>query len=843
MDGLPSLFEDDALPAMTPVGRNRTKKRIPRRYAGASAQPMDQWPLAEGINVVLFAGMGGACQGLEDAGFPVTLAVNHDEIAIAAHKALNPHTRHLQADIYEVDPVESVQGQRVKNLWASPDCRDHSVAKGGAPRSPRVRSMPWQVCRWAGSLLKRNLGPGTAYLENVREVRGWAPLIAKRDKQTGRVLIATYSRDQRTGKRNPAPIIRVAKKGERVPVQRQILVRNPKAINKKTGIGRTYRAFVRHMERLGAIYEDRDLNCADYGVPTARKRLFAIARFDGQRPVWPERSHASLKEIVRLNAERAAAGLPALSPHRAAAEIIDWSLPLFSIFDRDKDLADATQKRIAVGTKRFVLEAEKPFLIHLTHQGSRPANDLDDAAPTVTGAHRGEMAVVGAAVVPTTHSASGVRVHDGRNAMPTLTAGVKGGEFAAMAATVVGVGGRAGQSPPRHLEDPLNASTTKEDRCIVGATLMPHVTVFRNNSVGISAGDAIPTITTQHSDYHPGGAPPFGVVAAHLVEHRGESIGQPAGQPLGAQTQIPHHGIVAAHLTKFQENSIGQAPSDAIDTVLAGAARFGVVGAFLEEHRTRSIGQSADDPLSAQTQKEHHAVVGAWMVQANTGVIGHHMEESTSTLTTLGTQQQVAAAYLTELRGTSKDGQPVTDAAGTMCTGGGRGGGHDAVTAAFVTEYYGTGGQHQEIPAALNTQTANDRFAITGATLLPDLPPEKIARARQVAAFLRSYGCWDDREFVTVGNWLVVDIGMRMLTPAEAAAAHELRMPDLIRVAKRDRKGMVVTGTDGNVVFIERALTKTEAMRLVGNSVPKRMAMLLVRANSPLTLRTSALAA
>lgn len=111
--------------------------------------PPVSWPLDPRINVVLFAGLGGACQGLEAAGCPVHLAVNHDAVAIAAHRALNPHTRHIRGDIFDVDPVAATGGRQVKILWASPDCRDHSVAKGGAPRSPRVRSMPWQICRWA----------------------------------------------------------------------------------------------------------------------------------------------------------------------------------------------------------------------------------------------------------------------------------------------------------------------------------------------------------------------------------------------------------------------------------------------------------------------------------------------------------------------------------------------------------------------------------------------------------------------------------------------------------------------------------------------------------------------
>ncbi|MBP2232482.1 site-specific DNA-cytosine methylase [Azospirillum agricola] len=957
MDDMPSLFETDMLPVSTAIKPNRARTRSRRRSGDQERRPDGQWPLDDAINVVLFAGLGGACQGLEDAGFPVHVAVNHDGIAIAAHKALNPHTRHLHADIYEVCPLRATKNRHVNILWLSPDCRDHSVAKGGAPRSKRVRSMPWQGCRWVGKLRKRGLGPAVVYLENVREIRGWARLIAKRDKATGRVLKLDGT---------------VAAKGERVPVQEQQLVRDPKAIDRKTGIGRTYRAWVRHMEGLGVRYEDRDIRCADVGIPTSRIRLWGVGVFDDKPIVWPQLTHAPRNsELVRSGSRL---------PYRAAAEIIDWSLPLPSIFSRKKDLAAATQKRIAVGLKRFVLEAEKPFLVHLTH-GCRD-HDVDEPIPTITSAHRGEFAVVGPAVVPTTHTSSDTRIHDGATPLPTLTAGVKGGELAVMGASIIGAGGRAAQVPPMDVADPLNTSTTKEDRCVVAATLVgvahgddarsgsrtydikdalrtatgsndqaviaahltryhgerrpgeargtdpsdslatlttenrfgmvgavlaPHVTKFRNNSIGHELTEPLHTVTCSHSAYHPGAAPPLGivsatlapavmannannigaaveapmptattgnrnfVVAAHVVEHRGESIGQQVQQPLGAQTQIPHHGVVAAHLTKFQENSVGQAPEEPIDTVMAGALRFGVVGAFLEEHRTRSVGQPADAPLATQTGKEHsavigaamvqtgygeregqapraldvgepvgtqvaggakHGVVGAWLVQHNTGVIGHTADDPLSTMTTAGTQQQVAAAYVTEFRGTSRDGQPVTEPAPTMCTGGERGGGHSGVTAAYLSEYYSVGGQHQTCDAPLNTLTTNDRFAVTGASLWPDLSPEKLERARQVANFLRAHGCWDDREFVTVGQWLVIDIGMRMLTPTEAAAAHELRMPDQITVPKRDRKGLVVTGEDGNVVHVTRPLTKTEAMRLVGNSVPKRMATLLAQANA-----------
>jgi DNA (cytosine-5)-methyltransferase 1 len=463
----------DLIPQSSPRNRApRRRKSLPGTCVG------QEWPLEGKINVVLFAGMGGACQGMEEAGYPVHIAVNHDEIAIAAHKALNPHTKHLQADIYEIDPLEACGGRAVGLLWASPDCRDHSVAKGGAPRSPRVRSMPWQVCRWVGRMRKRGLGPDVVFLENVREIRGWAALVAKRDKATGRVIKLDGT---------------VAAKGERVPVREQQLVRDPKRV------GGTYRAWVKHMEGLGATWEDRDLCCADFGVPTSRKRLWGVAHFDGAKAYWGPATNG------HRNSEAVKTG--GLLPHSPAADFIDWSLPLPSIFDRKKPLAPATLKRVAVGMKRFVLEAEKPFLIHLTHQGTRPAMDVEDAGATLTGAHRGEVAVVaplvispnhtasyydyfrghgageaaqtmtqnmghalvGASLIPTTHSKSPPRVHDGAGSAPTFTAAVKGGELAAMAATVIGVGGRAAQMGPIDVAGPLNTSTTKEDRCVVAA--------------------------------------------------------------------------------------------------------------------------------------------------------------------------------------------------------------------------------------------------------------------------------------------------------------------------------------------------------------------------------------
>lgn len=668
---------DGLFPALPTTAR---RPRKPRTGIPAGQSLSTPWPLDGAINVVLFAGMGGACQGLEAAGFPIHVAVNHDAVAIAAHKALNPRTKHLQADIYEVCPLDATGGRPVNILWASPDCRDHSVAKGGAPRSPRVRSMPWQVCRWVGVLRRAGLGPSTVMLENVREIRGWGPLVAKRDKATGRVLKLDGT---------------IAAKGERVPREQQQLVRDPRQL------GRHWQAWLRHMRRLGVDWQDRDITCADYGVPTTRRRLFGVGQLDGLPITWPAQTHA--------HRDSAAVREGRLLPHASAASIIDWSLPLPSIFDRKKPLQPATQKRIAVGMKRFVLEAAEPFVIGVNNVSTRASRVFSRQDPLTTQCTVNGNALVSPALVPTTHTTSGNRIHDAAAPCPTLTAGVKGGELAVMAATIVGAGGRSAQIPPIDIRGPLNTSTTKEDRC---------------------------------------------VVAAYLTELRGHSDVQSAAAALGAQTTT-----------------------------------------------------------------DHHAVTAAWMVQHNTGLIGHSPADSTSTLTTAGTQQQVAGAYLIHQRGTGTASSPA-DAVRTLATGGGKGGDHVGVAVAFLTEYYSAGGQHQDMHAALNTLTTQDRFSPTRADLtVPPLSPQQLTRARQVADFLRAHGVWDGGDLVTVtiagSCWIIADIGMRMLRPHEAAAAHELTMPVSIRINGKDRP-----------------LTKTEAMRLIGNSVPRRPAMLLAQANA-----------
>ena len=241
-----------------------------------------------------FCGGGGASLGIEAAlGRSVDIAINHDQTAISLHTVNHPQTRHYRDDVWQVDPREVCGGRPVGLAWFSPDCRHHSKARGSKPVSKSVRGLAWVVLKWAGLVR-----PRVIMLENVEEFADWGPLTR--------------------GKR-PCPRRR----------------------------GMIFERFVSQLRALGYSVDRRQLRACDYGAPTIRKRLFLVARCDGQPIVWPEPTH----------------GPDRASPFRTAAEVIDWSLPCPSIFTRRRPLADKTLTRIARGLDRFVIGSPQPFLV------------------------------------------------------------------------------------------------------------------------------------------------------------------------------------------------------------------------------------------------------------------------------------------------------------------------------------------------------------------------------------------------------------------------------------------------------------------------------------------------
>src|SRR5262249_47725614 len=108
------------------------------------------------IIVDSFAGGGGASAGIEQAlGRPVDVAINHDLAAIEMHRANHPHTEHYTECVWKTSPRKVTRGRPVGLLWASPDCKHFSRAKGGKPVAKNIRSLAWVVVRWAESVAPR----------------------------------------------------------------------------------------------------------------------------------------------------------------------------------------------------------------------------------------------------------------------------------------------------------------------------------------------------------------------------------------------------------------------------------------------------------------------------------------------------------------------------------------------------------------------------------------------------------------------------------------------------------------------------------------------------------------
>ena len=207
-------------------------------------------PLADEIVVDLFAGGGGASTGIEQAlGRHVDVAINHDPQAVSLHQANHPQTRHFVSDVFEVDPVAVASGRPIGLLWASPDCKHFSKAKGGKPVSKKVRSLAWVVVKWA-----KLVAPRIIFLENVEEFQTWGPL---------------------------------AENGRPCPRRK----------------GSTFQRWVGQLRSAGYRVEHRELRACDFGAPTIRKRLFLIARRDGLPIVWPEPTHGAGRRKYRTAAE------------------------------------------------------------------------------------------------------------------------------------------------------------------------------------------------------------------------------------------------------------------------------------------------------------------------------------------------------------------------------------------------------------------------------------------------------------------------------------------------------------------------------------------------------------
>lgn len=452
-----------------------------------------------------FAGGGGASVGIELAfGRPVDIAINHDPAAILMHKTNHPNTLHLTEDIFSVDLKKYIGNRHVALMWLSPDCTQFSKAKGGKPRQQHIRMLPWAAYEHAKAIM-----PDVICMENVEEIQQWGPL-----DDSGRPI--------------------------------------------KARMGETYREFISSMQSIGYKFESRELVAADYGVPTMRKRWYAIFRRDGKDIVWPEPTHS------KTGGDGKEKWVP-------VSTVLNFNVLGRSIFGRKKPLADNTLKRIARGLRKFVIEAEDPFIVHIEN---------GHGAPFIDKAFGGNYQGAGSSV---------------NNPVPTITT-VDHNRLITPHLTPIGYGERKGQKPRvNSAKEPTSTIVSSCKQYMTSPYIIQYHGEKGDKDVrGQSVNNPIQTIDTSNR---------YAQVAMFLTKFYKSGTGQKLTEPLHTiTTSAGHFGQISVLTIPYE-----QLVKEGVDEETAQKCTW--VSEYIIEYYGSGTGQSIKDPLHTVVSKDRFALI------------------------------------------------------------------------------------------------------------------------------------------------------------------------------------------------------------------------------------------
>lgn len=595
------------------------------------------------VFIDLFSGGGGTSMGIEEAiCMPVFAAVNHDPDAIAMHMTNHPYTKHYQTSVWDVDPMVACEGRPVGLLWASPDCKHFSKARGGKPVNKNIRSLSWVVLKWA-----LDVRPRVLMMENVEEIQTWGPLIYI---QRGREKV--WVPDPEHSGETFMAFIGMLTTG--VPEDHPALEEACHYLH----LGKDDPKRQQLIDGLGYRVEHRELVAADYGAPTTRKRFMLCGRCDGKPIVWPEKTHAP------RNSKAVKTGK--CKPWRSAAEIIDWDLPSYSIFDTKEQikekygvnairpLADNTMKRVICGVDKHSIRSHNPYLVTMgyserpgqaprvhdildpvgtvvakdkwgvaqpvvapfgvecNHSGGGHIQDLAEPLNTVTGKHTG--GVVQPVMAPFTFSNTGGSVGSPANE-PVHTIRSSGGQVMA-SASLMCIGQTGGGDRLRDVKDPVPTVVSKQEACLLSANLIQYHTETTDNARTADMESPINTVdaanryglaTAQLVEYYGNGQAvgvddPLHTVTSHdrdalamvhIQKYFSGVIGAECSDPMPTVTAVDHNALCAAHVVKFKGQELGTTPAEPLPTVVAqsGAGGYAECRAVLAKvDGTQSLG-------------------------------------------------------------------------------------------------------------------------------------------------------------------------------------------------------------------------------------------------------------
>jgi DNA (cytosine-5)-methyltransferase 1 len=318
----------------------------------------------------LFCGAGGSSIGFELAGGQLRLGLNHWQRAIETHATNFQHADHDCEDVASLTTAQIKRYPDSDILMASPECTNHSLAKGSQRRKPRAASLfedgpagdaeqersratMWDVVRFAEQKHQKGRPYKAIIVENVVDAFRWG-----HNDDGG--LFAAWR--QALGA--------LGYESEIVFLNSMFCPPTPQSRD------RMYVVFwLRGMRRPDLRFEPRSW------CPSCSKLV------DGRqvwkrpdRPLWGRYGIQYFYGCPVCNRSVIPGAFP-------AASIIDWGLPAPLIGERAKPLAKNTRERIRRGLERL---ASEPFAIRLTHGGVPKPLTL----PVVTLTKRHDMAMV-----------------------------------------------------------------------------------------------------------------------------------------------------------------------------------------------------------------------------------------------------------------------------------------------------------------------------------------------------------------------------------------------------------------------------------------------------------------
>lgn len=329
--------------------------------------------------------------------------------------------------------------------------------------------------------------------------------------------------------------------------------------------GKFFYRWVRRLRDLGYRVDWRVLDASEYGAPTRRRRLFIICRRDGEAIEWPAPTHGEA-----LWQE----------PVRTAAQIIDWSLPCPSIFERKKPLADKTLWRIAQGIRRYVLEDPHPFIVGAggPGYGGKPTGVDEPLGTVLRESHR---ALVAPSLVP-------------MNA----------------------------NNPPMGVDVPVGTVTSQHNRFqLISPTLIQTGYGEREGQAARVPGLHKPMGTLVNGQKH-------ALVSAFMAKHFGGVVGNDLRSPASTVTARDHHAIAAASLVKLRGTCTAADVREPAPTISAQGTHLAEVRAFLcAYYGEGSVGQRIDAPARTITAKHRLGLVTVEGVDYQIVDIGMRMLE------------------------------------------------------------------------------------------------------------------------------------------------------------------------------------------------------------------------